>query len=410
MNFRYIITVVLTLLCLTQSYAEGLPAALSSKLDSMIQAGLKNKAFPGASMVVGDKNGIIYKKNYGFHDYTSGLKVADDDLYDIASCTKVLSTTFVIMNLYDDGKIKLDQQIGDLVPKVKNTCLSSITVQELLTHTSGIPSQVFYPAILKDPLLVSNYQCGDYCQISDNLFVNPAVDTLIINRMCKGYNPANRGKYKYNDTNFWLLKLAAENITGKTLDVMTAGLYAELQCNNTGYHPLEWKSPEKIAPTENDIYLRKCIVWGYAHDELAAVMGGVGGNAGLFSCASDMANFCEMVLNDGNFRGKQIISKETVRKFTSSPLRSKGVYRGLGFDKRSGPVSELGGDETFGHTGFTGTIFWIDRSKGFYMIFLSNSVHPTRTNNQLVKSQLRLKLWAALSDNMNTGSLLVHGN
>jgi len=396
MLLRRFLLLVSLVFCVGAGYARELPSNVRSQIDAMINRGLNNKAFPGASFLVGDRNGIIYEKYYGGHDYSGQAPVTTEDIYDIASCTKILSTTFVTMKLYDEGKIRLGQKIGDLVPQVKNTRISDITVQELMTHTSGIPPQVFHHEIAKNPLYFCTEDSGDYRRIGTGLYINPAVDTMILNRVCKGYVPANRGKYNYNDSNFYLMRLAVENITGKPLEVLTAELFDQLDCRNTGYNPLEWKSLEHIMPTEIDIYLRKCLVQGYVHDEFAAVLGGIGGHAGLFSNVRDMSCFCEMMLNDGEFRGKRILSRETVRIFTASPLSSKGVYRGIGFDKRSAAGSKLGGDDLFGHTGFTGCIFWEDRAKGFYMIFLSNSVYTTRNNTQLNDSGLRTNIWALL--------------
>lgn len=150
-------------------------------------------------------------------------------------------------------------------------------------------------------------------------------------------------------------------------------------------------------PTEVDHILKRDTVNGYVHDELAALAGGVGGNAGLFTTAEDMSRFCEMILNGGVYNGKRILSENTVRLFTASPLADKGIWRGLGFDKRDPVNSGLGGKNCFGHTGFTGTIFWMDADSDIYMVFLSNAVHPTRLNNRLNSSMLRTELWKVVS-------------
>lgn len=150
-------------------------------------------------------------------------------------------------------------------------------------------------------------------------------------------------------------------------------------------------------PTEVDHVLKRDTVTGYVHDELAVMAGGVGGNAGLFTTAEDISRFCEMILNGGVYNGKRILSENTVRLFTASPLADKGIWRGLGFDKRDPENSDLGGKSSFGHTGFTGTIFWMDADSGIYMVFLSNAVHPTRLNNRLNSSMLRTELWKVVS-------------
>ncbi len=153
---------------------------------------------------------------------------------------------------------------------------------------------------------------------------------------------------------------------------------------------------EHCVQTEDDHILNRGTVQGYVHDELGALMGGVGGNAGLFSTAKEMARFCEMMLNDGCYAGRRILSQETIRLFTGSPLAERKIWRGLGFDKRDPASSPLGGTDSYGHTGFTGTIFWIDARADLYMVFLSNAVCPTRVDNKLLSTSLRTKIWEAV--------------
>ena len=396
-------------------------------MDSMIRRELSARAFPGAAFLCGTADQTLYTHNYGDLDYTHTVPVTDSTLYDVASCTKVLSTTFVLMRLYDQKKISLERTVGEFLPRFAGTPLTMLTIQELLTHTSGLKPTVVYPDLIKpahggklfnghrneqypylvdqnlymvrnvvqDSVYLSGVPRPGYRQIADSLWVNPSVDTIMARKIIRSYDPGRRGRYLYNDTNMYLLRLIAERITGRTLEESTAELFAELGCTDTGYRPLEWTSRERIAPTENDKLLRRGPIQGFVHDELAAVSGGAGGNAGLFSTASDIARFCQMILNNGSYNGRQIITPATIDTFTSSPLSAKGIYRGLGFDKR-GTASAFGGPDCCGHTGFTGTIFWIDRSKKLFMVFLSNSIHPTRTNKRLSASQLRLNLWKTL--------------
>ncbi len=423
---------LLLLFCFSPALLQAgeLPRDVQRSLDSLIQSGLRAKAFPGASFVVGDRTGVLYEKAYGYHDYSASQPVKSTDLYDIASCTKVVSTTFVLMRLYDQGKVRMDQTLAELLPGFQDLPAGELTLQELLTHTSGLRQQMLYRQMVKapegkklfnatrseehpypleknlymlrevelNPLYLSEEPCEGYRRIGESLYVNPAVDTLVRGRVSRSYNPASRGKYQYNDFNFYLLRLVCEEVSGRPLEALSAELYDELECAGIGYRPLEWAAADRIVPTEEDYLLRRGLLRGYAHDEIAALSNGVGGNAGIFATAGDVARFCEMIAGGGTFHGRTIIAPATVRLFTDSPLKSRGIYRGLGFDKRE-PQSDLGGDDCCGHTGFTGDIFWIDRDRGFYMVFLSNRVYPSRINNKLSSSGLRAKLWQVISIN-----------
>lgn len=419
---------ILTLLLSPAVQSAELPRSVQRTLDSLIEASLAAKAFPGAALAVGDRDGILYERTYGRHDYTSQAPVTAEDLFDIASCTKVFSTTFVLMHLYDQGKIRPEQTLADCLPEYAALPAGKLTLQELLTHTSGLRQQVFYNLLIRpkngqrlfsnarsesypylvdknlymarevvlDSTYLSRKPREGYRLLSEGLYVNPAVDTLIRGRIARSYDPQRRGRYNYNDSNFYLLRRVIEQVAGRALEELSAELYRELGCTRTGYRPLSWSDKNQILPTEDDYLLRRGVIRGYVHDELAALSDGVGGNAGLFSTAGDLARFCEMIANGGRYGQQQIIRPETVDLFTSSPLQAQGIYRGLGFDKRGGE-SSLSGKARCGHTGFTGCIFWIDRDKGYYLVFLSNSIHPTRTNKKITTSGLRTKLWEVVS-------------
>lgn len=392
--------------------AREMPVSLSRKLDSMIEEQLRKKAFPGAAFIVGDRDGIIYARNYGNLDYTGGVPVCDSTLYDVASLTKVISTTFAMMHLYDQGNIGLTEELGNVVPRLKYLPFSSVTMAELLTHTSGIGNKLTYTYLVNNieqgKRLISPRKSDQYpyyvdqasymaCDVEVKDFRNPQADTLLLHMASEAYNGVKRGTYTYNDLNFYLLRLVIEERSGKTLDALTKELLGSIGSTRSGYKPLEWCDTCVIAPTEYDYLLRRGQLRGEVHDETALIAGGVGGNAGLFATAGDIANFCEMIACGGSYRGTQILKPETVELFTSSPLKSKGIYRGYGFDKRPASSKPLGGDHMCGHTGFTGTIFWIDKKSGTYMVFLSNYIHPTRTNRQLVTSMLRANLWQEIT-------------
>lgn len=402
-----------------------LPVKVEHRVDSILRVGLAKGYYPGASVVIGDRNGILFEKCYGFQDAEKKLSVTSEDVYDLASCTKIVATTLAVMHLYDKGQIDVNKRVGDYLNDFRGTVVEGMMLSQLLTHTSGLGNIQLYKLLYRNPSgasLISYRHSRDYpyhvdkstylCRemVADTLFlsdtpregfrtvcsrlyVNPAIDTLITGEIVRSYRPSSRGRYLYSDLNFHLLKMIVEQITGERLDRYVQPMFDRMEMQNTGFRPLEWKDSLHIVPTEYDLLMKRGPLRGYTHDELAAISDNVGGNAGLFSCTADLSHFCEMILNRGVYHGTRILSAETVDLFTSAPLRPKGIYRALGFDRRA-PSSPL--YDGFGHTGYTGTMIWMDPHKGFYMVFLCNRVHPSRTNRGLTTSGLRTKLWEKL--------------
>lgn len=428
--------IFLPLFCLFLAVAvqgRDLPESVRKSLDSMIQDGLKQGAFPGASLAVGERSGVLYAQNYGYHSYASVQPVTNQSLFDVASCTKVLSTTFAVMRLYDQGVLVLTEPVRRYLPEWAENPIGGVTLMELLTHTSGMRAQIFHNSLLSnvtggnlfsgkrsaeyphqveanyyvarqvayDSLFLCKYPRDGWRRGCDSLYVNPAVDTLIIHQIVRDYKPSRRGTCLYSDTNFLILKWIVERVSGKSLEQITQALFEELGCVDTYYNPLRYCDKSRCVPTEIDYILCRDTVQGYVHDELAVLMGGVGGHAGLFTTVSDVARFCEMILNGGSYNGRQILSRATVDLFTSSPYQKTGVLRGLGFNKFSANAGALGGLSSFGHTGFTGTFLWMDARIGIYAVFLSNAPYPTRVNTKLNSSKLRTKIWQTFKQGFN---------
>lgn len=427
--FRYIFLPVLLSLPL-EAAARDIPQSTIDRVDALMTEGLNAGYYPGASVAIGNSRGIVFRQCYGFTDETRAITVTPDMVYDIASLTKVVSTTFALMRLYDEEKVDLNKTVGDYLSCYAGTPVGTITISQLLTHTSGLPyfpaysllfsnanggayisnrlnAELFpYPVdqncwrcteAVGNPRYVSTAALPGYRRAGENTYINPDVDSLVIARIIRSYKPEQRGRYVYTDSNFLILRQVVEVLARQNIDQFVAGLYTELGMANTGYNPLRWKSPQMIVPTEMDYLMDRGLLVGYVHDDLAAVRDCVEGNAGIFSTADDLSRFCEMMLNEGRFRGRRIISERTVRLFTSSPLEPRGIYRGLGFDKRGNNSSLHGG---YGHTGYTGTMIWMDPQKDIFMVFLSNRVHPTRTNTGLVDSALRNKIWSVVKSSV----------
>lgn len=395
-------------------------------IDSMMNNALGKGFFPGAQIIVGSKNSVFILKNYGYHDYSKKELVKTDDVYDLASMSKVLGATLVIMRLVGEDKINVDDKLGETVPFYKNTAIADLTVFELLTHTSGLtPSITFYQSLLSTPdgsPLLSNQQSENYpdlfdtmyvnknivydsnylsfepkdqyVQVYKNMWINPEFYKTVYGKIAVA-NTHERGKYLYSDLNLLLVQQIIETKTGQKLDQLAKGIYSELGISKIGYNPLKWTSEENVMPTEIDNFFRKDTIKGYVHDEAAAILGGVSGNAGLFANAQSISVICQMLLNNGKYHGKQILKSKVVKEFTKSPLVKKGIYRGLGFDKRK--PDEFYKKNDFGHTGFTGTFFFMNPENNRFLIILTNRVNPTRTNRLMYKDDFTAKIWRQIN-------------
>jgi CubicO group peptidase (beta-lactamase class C family) len=396
-------------------------------IDSMMNNALEKGFFPGAQIIVGSKDAIFISKNYGFHDYTKKQPVTTDDVYDLASMSKVLGATVVTMRLVGEHKIKLDDKLGEVVPVYKNTPIADLTLFELLTHTTGLKSGItFYQSLLStsdslpffnkdksdnypklfdnmyvnknivyDPKYLSFEPKENYIQVYENMWLNTEFYKTVYEKIALA-NTNPRGKYLYSDLNLILVQQMIEAKTGITLDKMAKEIYTELGITKMGYNPTKWSSKDAIMPTEIDNFFRRDTIQGYVHDEAAAILGGVSGNAGLFANAKSISVICQMLLNNGKHQGKQILKSKVVKQFTKSPLAKEGIYRGLGFDKRKPDAFYQ--QNHFGHTGFTGTFFFINPDNNRFLIVLTNRVNPTRTNRLMYKDDFCPKIWKEINN------------
>jgi len=395
-------------------------------IDSMMNNALDKGFFPGAQIIVGSKDSIFISKNYGFHDYSKKQPVTTDDVYDLASMSKVLGATLVAMRLVGENKISLDDKLGEVVSVYKNTPIADLTLFELLTHTSGLKSGItFYQSLLStsdglpflnkeksvnypklfdnvyvnknivyDPKYLSLEPKNDYIQVYKNMWLNPEFYKTVYEKIALA-NTNPRGKYLYSDLNLILVQQMMVAKTGLTLDKMANEIYTELGITKIGYNPVKWTSEETIIPTEIDNFFRRDTIQGYVHDEAAAIFGGVSGNAGLFANAKSISVICQMLLNNGKYQGKQILKSKVVKQFTKSPLAKAEIYRGLGFDKRK--PDEFYQKNQYGHTGFTGTFFFMNPDNNRFLIVLTNRVNPTRTNRLMYKDDFCPKIWKEIN-------------
>ena len=383
-------------------------------IDSMVVDAIEKKAIPGCQILVAKNNKIIFNKAYG-HVAGIGSPAVDlETVYDLASVTKVSTTTVSIMKLVAEGKLKLDHTIGDYLPWVRGNEKEKITIKDLLLHQAGLyPYIKFYESLLEKD---GQFKPGLVTQVADNThhkMITPSKYLLdswedsIHNKILE--SPISiPGQYVYSDNDFIFLGLIVEKISGMPLnEFATQNFYGPLGMKATGFLPLQKTSIEKIAASELDNYFRHELIQGAVHDEGASVMGGIAGHAGLFSNTSDLAKMYLMLLNQGQWEGQSYFDTATINLFTS--YQANNSRRGLGFDKpeknntsSKDPYPCLSASpSTFGHTGFTGTCVWADPEKQLLFIFLSNRVYPTRDSKVFNALSLRTKIQEGLYSALN---------
>jgi CubicO group peptidase (beta-lactamase class C family) len=378
-----------------------------SQIDSIVKDGIAKRAFPGCQVVVLRDGKTIYDKCFGTLTYESKQKVQPTTIYDVASVTKTTATLLAIMKLYDDGKLRLTDKASQYLPFLRGTDKESLTITDLLLHETGFPGSLFfYRSVLekggkrfKEGVVSATPAAGFSLKIGDSLYLcdrfhDDAMQMIANARL----NPKT---FVYSCVNFILLKEIAETISGTSLDrYLDRGFYQPMKLKYTAFCPLRTQKKEDIAPTIKNDILRKGPIQGYVHDPDAAFLGGVSGNAGLFSTAREVAKIHQMLLNMGELDGKRYLSEETCRIFTTTT--SENGRRGLGFDKpntiepNSNPCSALAPAEMYGHTGYTGTACWVDPVNKLIIVFLSNRTYPDDGMNRLSRLKIRPKIQDAI--------------
>ena len=363
----------------------GISTEKLAGIERIALEGIRAHAFPGCQVLLAKDGKVFYHRAFGSHTYSGEQPVQISDLYDIASITKVAATTAATMRLIDAGKLSLDGQLGEYL-RIPNSPLRTVRIRDLLTHTSGLPAMLPIQAMMRN---FAAYQCDGTspdctCKVAEGMYLKSAwVDSVFYTIYYRLPLHA-RGHFLYSDINLQVLTGLIETITNERLDNYTEQyLYHPLGLTRIGFTPLERGfKPYEIAPTEQDNAFRHQLLRGYVHDEGAAILGGIGGNAGLFTNANDLAVMFQMFLNKGNYGGEQLLSAATVQQFVTT---NSVHHRAMGFDKqsdnhRTNGCGHLASLSTFGHTGFTGTCAWADPESGLIFVFLSNRIHPTRSN------------------------------
>lgn len=343
--------------------SAGFSSDSLARLDSIMAKAIADSAFPGGQLLVSRDGAIVYNKAFGSLEYGgNSQRVNAGTLYDLASLTKVIATTSALMKLYEEGEVGLDDPVVKYVPEFGNHGKEKISIRNLLLHDGGLPpfKRLYLTCTSPEQALDSVYQT--------ELIYPPGDSTA------------------YSDFDFIVLGKVIERISGTTLDSFADSVFfGPLGMTKTAFRPEGLFN--NIAPTEFDTVLRKQLVRGVVHDENAYLLGGVAGHAGLFSTASDLAVFMQMLMNGGNYGGKRYLKPETVSLFTLK--QNQKSTRALGWDTKTvngySTAGSLFSERSFGHTGFTGTSIWADPGRKVVAILLTNRVYPTRANNNIVQ-------------------------
>jgi beta-N-acetylhexosaminidase len=394
----------------------GMDSKVLAQINNIALEAITYAATPGCQVLVAKDGVVVFNKSYGYHSYDKVTPVTNQSIYDVASLTKVSSTLQAVMFLKDQGKINLDERLVTYLPEVKGTNKQNLIIRDILVHQAGLQATL---PLWRRTLDAKGLKPAYYASTRTTDFPNEVVPGVYSHRSIEDsvwtwtlrseLIPKKKGQakyeYKYSDVGSYILKRIVEKQVNQPLaDFMEQNFYAPLGMSTLTYNPLTRFPRERIAPTEKDTYFRNTMIWGSAHDQGAAVMGGIAGHAGLFSNANDLAILLQMNLRNGNYGGQRYFKNSVVTEFSKKQTQYPGNRRGLGWDKGepagNGPTSKLASPMTFGHTGFTGTAAWVDPESKLIYIFLSNRIHPDPGNTKLVQYNIRSRIHDVIYQSM----------
>ena len=388
----------------------GIASDSLANINKIVEEMIKEKAAPGCQILIARHGKIIYERAFGYFTYDETQAVAKSDIYDLASITKVAASTVSLMKLVDDGHLCIDESIGMYLPESRQTNKENLRLTSILAHESGLVAWIpFYSETIEKtgrsvtpmPDYYQSEHDAHYCiPVADDLFMCGTYVDTIWNRVFES-DLKRPGRYVYSDLGFVMFARMIEEMTGDSIHEYVADhFYDPMGLERLLFRPLERFPEYTIVPTEEDTYFRNQRIQGHVHDMGAAMMGGVSGHAGLFGNAHDLGVLMQMLMNQGYYGGVQYLSPEVVKLFAQRVRGS--TRRGLGFDmKELDPngrllTSPMASDETYGHTGFTGTCAWNDPEAELVYIFLSNRTYPSMKGKQFRKGEYRQRVHTAI--------------
>lgn len=400
----------------SQAEELGIDPTKLFEIDRIAENGVKKGAYPGCQIVVAVEGKIIYRKSFGTQTFGDKDTIQNDDIYDIASVSKIAGSTVGIMKIQTDGKFSLSKKLHDYIPEVTgNGTFGNILIRDMMTHQAGLVAWIpFYKRSMKNGELNSSIYSkvkkdGFEYPVADNIWIrNDYPDTIYKQILASNLGPK---KYLYSDLGYYFIKKIVEKQSGKSFqDYLTDELYKPMGLRSMRYLPRKHFPLDRIVPTEFDKIFRKQLVRGYVHDPGSAMLGGVGGHAGLFCNATDLASLMQMILNKGDYGNVSYIHNEVVEEYTKAQFN--GNRRGAGFDRPSpgggGPCHSSASQLSFGHSGFTGTFAWADPQYGINYVFLSNRVYPDQENWKIRDMNIRTEIQGAIYNAVSTRKQLTN--
>jgi len=372
-------------------------------LDTLMEEVIERKAAPGGQILVIKDGQVVFQKAYGHHTYDKKVKVENHHVYDLASVTKILASTYSVMDLFDQGKVSVFRPVSQYIPQLKETDKKDIILEDMLIHSARLkawipfytntldtkkrPDKKWYNKTLKEPFTIP---------VAKDLYMNRSYQDSMWHYIFGSELYGVHG-YRYSDLGFYLADRMVTEVSGQRIDRYAADrFYKPMGLQRTTYNPLDKIPINEIAPTEEDKYFRFQKLQGHVHDMGAAMRGGVSGHAGLFSNAYEVGVMMQTLLNGGYYGGRRYFHPVTVSLFTARPEGE--TRRGLGFDMKqldmtkSLNMSQYASYKTFGHLGFTGTCAWADPIQNLVFVFLSNRTYPDMKNNLLGRDDYRPRL------------------
>ena len=392
----------------TEPEEVGIDPKKLEEIDNIARKGISAGAYPGCQIVAAVDGKIFYRKSFGNQRYEKSAPVKMEDIYDLASITKIGASTTGLMYLESKGKFDVSRKINEYIPEwVKGTKMENLELKDMLTHQAGLKPWIpFYLNVLKnnlpDPQLFNPTETAVFTRhVADDLWMREDyVDSMY---MQISSQPLGAKEFKYSDLGYYFIMKIIEKQSKQELNhFLKTQLYEPMGLRTMGYNPLNCFDKSRIAPTENDIKFRKQVVQGYVHDPGAAMLGGVCGHAGLFGNATDLASLMQMFLNKGYYGGVRYLKPEVVDLYTTNPFKTN--HRGIGFDKPKleggGTCTKLASSKSFGHSGFTGTLAWADPENQLNFVFLSNRVYPDQENRKIIDMGIRADIQRVLYESI----------
>jgi len=408
----------------------GIQTSDLDTIDSLAHYSIRNGYTPGCQVFIAKEGTVIYNKSFGYHTYEKKNRVDNQDLYDLASITKILSTTAALIKLEKENRIHLDSTLGYYFKGIGNSEYKYITLRQILAHHGRLnlwtpfwletAEEVTHKSGERRPESNVIHRPGIYrgektaahpIRVADGLYTTPSFSDSILKQILKTPLREKR-EYFYSDLGYYFLKPIIEDIAGQPLEEYSDDhFYSPLGVPTLGYLPRNRFALDRIVPTEDDQVFRKQLVQGDVHDSGAALLGGVGGHAGLFANANDVGVFMQMLLQNGRYGGTQYLDSAILKQYTQCQFCDEENRRGAGFDRpemdysKDGPTCQCISGDSYGHTGFTGTMAWADPEENIVYVFLSNRIHPDASNKKLIKHNIRTRIQEAIYRSINKEGL-----